>query len=130
MQAYQIIGVGMSSLANLLPEGEGTQLSPLPEDRRLSRVKKQTKGQELRFQTVNGHYGIDFINSHSDEDVQEVIKALAKRNRMAREEALRNQSMEKLQRQLKTSLNTAFGKAIEAEMNRRFRQLYKVRMKG
>jgi len=79
---------------------------------------------------VNGHFGLDFIRANGDEDVQEVIKELAKRNRRAKEEILKKQKMAKLKRQLSDSIGTAFGKAVERELNRRFRSLHRLRMKG
>ena len=76
------------------------------------------------------HYGLRYILNHSEEEVQNTVKMLAKRNRVAREEALEKASMQKLKRQLKKELNTSFGKAIEKELDRRFRRLYKLRMKA
>jgi len=55
------------------------------------------------------------------------VKMIAKKNRMAKEEKA---SMQKLKRQLKKELNTSFGKAIEKELDRRFRRLYCLRMKS
>ncbi|MHA1613317.1 MAG: hypothetical protein ACTSYJ_00560 [Candidatus Thorarchaeota archaeon] len=78
----------------------------------------------------NFHYGLRYVLDHSEEEVQDAVKMLAKRNRMAREEALEKASMQKLKRQLQNELNTAFGKAIEKELGRRFRRLYQLRMKA
>ena len=55
------------------------------------------------------------------------VKMIAKKNRMAKEEKA---SMQKLKRQLKKELNTSFGKAIEKELDRRFKRLYCLRMKS
>ena len=63
--------------------------------------------------------------SHKAEIIE--VKTLAKKNRMAKEEKA---SMQKLKRQLKKELNTSFGKAIEKELDRRFRRLYCLRMKS
>jgi len=78
----------------------------------------------------NFHYGLRYVLNHSEKEVQDTVKMLAKRNRVAREEALEKASMQKLKRQLKKELNTAFGKAIEKELGRRFRRLYQLRMKS
>jgi len=78
----------------------------------------------------NFHYGLRYVLNHSEKEVQDTVKMLAKRNRMAREEALEKASMQKLKRQLRKELNTAFGKAIEKELGRRFRRLYQLRMKS
>jgi len=78
----------------------------------------------------NFHYGLRYVLNHSEKEVQDTVKMLAKRNRVAREEALEKASMQKLKRQLQNELNTAFGKAIEKELGRRFRRLYKLRMKA
>ncbi|MHA1225182.1 MAG: hypothetical protein ACTSPV_00400 [Candidatus Hodarchaeales archaeon] len=79
------------------------------------------------------HYGLEYALSHSDEEIQNTMKTLAKRNRLAREkrkEALKKMEMAKLKRQLKKELDTAFGKAIEKELGRRFRHLYCLRVKS
>jgi len=78
----------------------------------------------------NFHYGLRYVLDHSEKEVQDTVKMLAKRNRVAREEALEKASMQKLKRQLRKELNTAFGKAIEKELGRRFNQLYRLRMKS
>jgi len=78
----------------------------------------------------NFHYGLTYVLNHSEKEVQDTVKMLAKRNRVAREEALEKASMQKLKRQLKKELNTAFGKAIEKELGRRFNRLYRLRMKA
>jgi len=78
----------------------------------------------------NFHYGLMYVLNHSEKEVQDTVKMLAKRNRVAREEALEKASMQKLKRQLKKELNTAFGKAIEKELGRRFNRLYRLRMKA
>jgi len=77
----------------------------------------------------NFHYGLRYVLNHSEKEVQDTVKMLAKRNRVAREEALERASMQKLKRQLRKELNTAFGKAIEKELGRRFNRLYRLRMK-
>jgi len=78
----------------------------------------------------NFHYGLRYVLDHSEKEVQDTVKMLAKRNRVAREEALEKASMQRLKRQLRNELNTAFGKAIEKELGRRFNRLYRLRMKA
>jgi len=78
----------------------------------------------------NFHYGLRYVLDHSEKEIQDTVKMLAKRNRVAREEVLEKASMQKLKRQLRKELNTAFGKAIEKELGRRFNRLYRLRMKS
>jgi len=78
----------------------------------------------------NFHYGLRYVLNHSDKEIQDTIKVLTKRNRLAREESLKKAKMEKLKRQLRKELDTAFGKAIEEELDRRFNRLYRLRMKS
>jgi len=78
----------------------------------------------------NFHYGLRYVLDHSEKEVQDAAKILAKRNRVVREEALEKASMQKLKRQLQNELNTSFGKAIEKELDRRFKRLYCLRMKS
>jgi len=78
----------------------------------------------------NFHYGLRYVLDHSEKEVQDTVKMLAKRNRVSREEALEKASMQKLKRRLRNELNTALGKAIEKELNLRFRRLYRLRMKS
>jgi len=78
----------------------------------------------------NFHYGLEYVLNHTDEEIQDMAKRLAKKNRIAREDAVKKMEMQKLKRQLHNELNTAFGKAIEKELGRRFNRLYRLRMKS
>jgi hypothetical protein len=74
------------------------------------------------------HYGLEFVLDHAEAEVEDVARKLeAHRNR---ERKLRAKSMRQLQDEFKKEFGTAFGKCIEREMDRRFRCLYRLRMKG
>ena len=63
------------------------------------------------------------------EDPDEIIEKLeAKRNRTERKQQL--VSVQSLNRTLRRSLGTVAGARIEAELDGRFRKLYKLRAKG
>jgi uncharacterized protein (DUF2267 family) len=67
--------------------------------------------------------------SHSKEDVEATLAKLEeKRNRTERKAQM--VTVQTLNRSLRRTLGTVTGQRIEAELDRRFRNLYKVRMKG
>ena len=78
------------------------------------------------------HYGLEFVLSSSNEQIEDTVQRLErKQNRTKKANRANGKgSIKKLQRQLKNGVNSSAAKAIEAELNRKFRQLYRLRQKS